>query len=226
VVYGELEDNCAPLIENGTRFMAPVIDGQKTGWFYDHRENRAVLNRLVTGKRVLDVFSYIGGWGVQAARHGAAEVHCVDSSAKALDWVAQNAELNGVADRMTCWEGDAFEALRQLKDSGERFDVVVVDPPALIPRRKDIKAGEQAYHRLNQLAMRLLNRDGLLVAGSCSMHLGETRLPGIIRTLGRELDRDVLIQHVGSQGADHPVVPAIPETRYLKAVFARVLPTR
>ena len=226
VVYGELEDNCAPLIENGTRFMAPVIDGQKTGWFYDHRENRAVLNRLVTGKRVLDVFSYIGGWGVQAARHGAAEVHCVDSSAKALDWVAQNAELNGVADRMTCWEGDAFEALRQLKDSGERFDVVVVDPPALIPRRKDIKAGEQAYHRLNQLAMRLLNRDGLLVAGSCSMHLGETRLPGIIRTLGRELDRDVLIQHIGSQGADHPVVPAIPETRYLKAVFARVLPTR
>ncbi|MFK4752435.1 class I SAM-dependent rRNA methyltransferase [Oceanobacter antarcticus] len=226
VVYGELEDNCAPLVENGTRFMAPVIDGQKTGWFYDHRENRAVLNRLVTGKRVLDVFSYIGGWGVQAARHGAAEVHCVDSSAKALDWVAQNAELNGVADRMTCWEGDAFEALRQLKDSGERFDVVVVDPPALIPRRKDIKAGEQAYHRLNQLAMRLLNRDGLLVAGSCSMHLGETRLPGIIRTLGRELDRDVLIQHVGSQGADHPVIPAIPETRYLKAVFARVLPTR
>ncbi|MDO6680788.1 MULTISPECIES: class I SAM-dependent rRNA methyltransferase [unclassified Oceanobacter] len=226
VVYGELEDNCAPMIENGTRFMVPVIDGQKTGWFYDHRENRAVLNRLVTGKRVLDVFSYIGGWGVQAARHGAAEVHCVDSSAKALDWVAQNAELNGVAERMTCWEGDAFEALRQLKDSGERFDVVVVDPPALIPRRKDIKAGEQAYHRLNQLAMRLLNRDGLLVAGSCSMHLGETRLPSIIRTLGRELDRDVLIQHVGSQGADHPVVPAIPETRYLKAVFARVLPTR
>ncbi|MDO6805728.1 class I SAM-dependent methyltransferase, partial [Wenyingzhuangia sp. 1_MG-2023] len=74
VVYGELEDNCAPMIENGTRFMVPVIDGQKTGWFYDHRENRAVLNRLVTGKRVLDVFSYIGGWGVQAARHVAAEV--------------------------------------------------------------------------------------------------------------------------------------------------------
>jgi len=101
-----------------------------------------------------------------------------------------------------------------------------VDPPAFIPRRKDIKAGEQAYHRINQLAMRLLNRDGILVAGSCSMHLGEGRLPEIIRTLGRELDRDVVIQHVGGQGADHPVVPAIPETRYLKAVFARVLPTR
>ncbi len=226
VVQGALEDDCAPLIENDTRFMAPVIHGQKTGWFYDHRENRAQLNRLVKGKRVLDVFSYIGGWGVQAANHGAAEVHCVDASAQALDWVEQNAALNGVAEKVQCWEGDAFAALRQLKDNGERFDVVVMDPPALIPKRKDIKAGEQAYHRLNSLAMRLLSKDGLLVAASCSMHLGEERLPDMLRIMGRELDRDVLIQHIGSQGADHPVVPAIPETRYLKAVFARVLPTR
>ena len=226
VVQGALEDDCAPLIENDTRFMAPVIHGQKTGWFYDHRENRAQLNRLVKGKRVLDVFSYVGGWGVQAANHGAAEVHCVDASAQALDWVEQNAALNGVAEKVQCWEGDAFAALRQLKDNGERFDVVVMDPPALIPKRKDIKAGEQAYHRLNSLAMRLLSKDGLLVAASCSMHLGEDRLPDMLRIMGRELDRDVLIQHVGSQGADHPVVPAIPETRYLKAVFARVLPTR
>ena len=226
VVQGALEDDCAPLIENDTRFMAPVIHGQKTGWFYDHRENRAQLNRLVKGKRVLDVFSYVGGWGVQAANHGAAEVHCVDASAQALDWVEQNAALNGVAEQVQCWEGDAFAALRQMKDNGERFDVIVMDPPALIPKRKDIKAGEQAYHRLNSLAMRLLSKDGLLVAASCSMHLGEDRLPDMLRIMGRELDRDVLIQHVGSQGADHPVVPAIPETRYLKAVFARVLPTR
>jgi len=226
IVHGELVDDCAPLIENDTNFMAPVIHGQKTGWFYDHRENRAQLNRLVKGKRVLDVFSYVGGWGIQAANHGAAEVHCVDASAQALDWVEQNAMLNGVADKLHCWEGDAFEALRQLKDNGERFDVVVVDPPAFIPRRKDIKAGELAYRRLNQMAMRLLNKDGILVSASCSMHLAEDRLPDMIRILGRELDREVMIQHVGSQGADHPVIPAVPETRYLKAVFARVLPTR
>lgn len=226
VIQGALEDDCAPLIENDTRFMAPVIHGQKTGWFYDHRENRAQLNRLVQGKRVLDVFSYVGGWGVQAANHGAAEVHCVDASAQALDWVEQNAALNGVEEKIHCWEGDAFAALKQLRDNGERFDIVVVDPPAFIPRRKDIKAGEQAYKRINQIAMRLLSKDGLIVSGSCSMHLGEDRLPDILRTLGRELDRDVMIQHVGSQGADHPVLPAIPETRYLKAVFARVLPTR
>lgn len=226
IVHGELEDNCAPLIENDTNFMAPVIHGQKTGWFYDHRENRAVLNRLVNGKRVLDVFSYVGGWGVQAANHGASEVHCIDASGQALDWVEQNAALNGVEEKLHCWEGDAFQAMKQLKDAGEKFDIVVVDPPAFIPRRKDIKAGEQAYRRLNQLAMRLLNKDGLLVAGSCSMHLGDDRLPDMLRILGRELDREVLIQHIGSQGADHPVLPAIAETRYLKAVFARVLPTR
>lgn len=226
IVHGQLEDDCAPLIENETRFMAPVIHGQKTGWFYDHRENRAQLNRLVKGKRVLDVFSYVGGWGVQAANHGASEVHCVDASAQALDWVEENAALNGVEDKLHCWEGDAFAALKQLRDNGERFDIVVVDPPAFIPRRKDVKAGEQAYKRINQIAMRLLNRDGMIVAGSCSMHLADDRLPDILRVLGRELDREVLIQHVGSQGADHPVLPAIPETRYLKAVFARVLPTR
>jgi len=226
IVHGALEDNCAPLIENDTNFMAPVIHGQKTGWFYDHRENRAVLNRLVNGKRVLDVFSYVGGWGVQAANHGASEVHCIDASGQALDWVEQNAALNGVEEKLHCWEGDAFQAMKQLKDAGEKFDIVVVDPPAFIPRRKDIKAGEQAYRRLNQLAMRLLNKDGLLVAGSCSMHLGDDRLPDMLRILGRELDREVLIQHIGSQGADHPVLPAIAETRYLKAVFARVLPTR
>ena len=206
--------------------MAPVIHGQKTGWFYDHRDNRARLNTLVKDKRVLDVFSYVGGWGVQAANHGASEVHCVDASAQALDWVEQNAALNGVAEKMVCWEGDAFAALKQLRDNGEKFDVVVVDPPAFIPRRKDIKAGELAYKRINQLAMRLLNRDGIIMSASCSMHLGETRLPDMLRELGRELDRDVLIQYTGSQGADHPVVPAIPETRYLKAVSARVLPTR
>ncbi|MDF1762711.1 MAG: RlmI/RlmK family 23S rRNA methyltransferase, partial [Oleibacter sp.] len=110
-------------------------------------------------------------------------------------------------------------------DSGERFDVVVVDPPAFIPRRKDIKAGELAYKRLNQMAMRLLNPHGLLVSGSCSMHLGEDRLPDILRSSARELNRDVLIQYVGSQGADHPVIPAIAETRYLKAVFAHVFPS-
>jgi len=225
IVQGALVDNMAMVEENGVPCWAPVIEGQKTGWFYDHRMNRAELQKVVKGKRVLDVFSYVGGWGIQAAAAGAAEVHCSDASAKALDFVELNAELNGVQDKVVTWEGDAFQCLRQLRDNRETFDVVVVDPPAFIPRRKDIKEGEQAYRRINQLAMRLLAKDGLLVSASCSMHLAEDSLQDIIRSVARETDRDATIVAQGHQGPDHPVLPAIPETRYLKSMFVRVLPT-
>lgn len=124
------------LEENGVKFEAPVIQGQKTGWFYDHRMNRARLAPYAKGKRVLDLYSYIGGWGVQAAAFGASEVFCVDASAFALDGVERNAALNGVAEKMTCIEGDVFEALKELKASEERFDVIVADPPAFIKRKK------------------------------------------------------------------------------------------
>lgn len=223
VVFGEVPRRVA-LRENGVAFEAPVFDGQKTGWFYDHREARARLKGLVTGKRVLDVFSYIGGWGVQAAAFGAAEVHCVDASEKALDQVMRNAALNGVEDRLHTLQGDAFEALQALKQEGERFDVVIMDPPAFITRRKDHKAGLQAYRRANELAMRLLSRDGLLVSGSCSMHLAREELVDVLRASARHIDRTAQIVHHGHQGADHPIHPAIPETEYLKSVFARVLP--
>ena len=223
VAYGEVPKQVA-LRENGVAFTAPVFDGQKTGWFYDHRESRARLKGLVAGKRVLDVFSYVGGWGVQAAAFGAAEVHCVDGSEFALDQVMANAALNGVEGRVQTLQGDAFDALQALKQDNERFDVVIMDPPAFIARRKDHKAGLQAYRRANELAMRLLSRDGLLISGSCSMHLARAELVDVIRASARHLDRNAQIVHHGHQGADHPIHPAIPETEYLKAVFARVLP--
>lgn len=223
VAYGEVPERLA-LTENGVRFETLVRDGQKTGWFYDHREARAKLKGLVTGKRVLDVFSYIGGWGVQAAAFGASEVHCVDGSEKALDQVMRNAKLNGVESKVQTLQGDAFDALTALKQDGERFDVIVLDPPAFITRRKDHKAGLQAYRRANELAMRLLTRDGLLVSASCSMHLAREELVDVIRASSRHIDRQAQILHHGHQGADHPIHPAIPETEYLKAVFARVLP--
>ncbi|MFX4681872.1 RsmD family RNA methyltransferase, partial [Acinetobacter baumannii] len=115
------------------------------------RESRARLKGLVAGKRVLDVFSYIGGWGVQAAAFGAAEVHCVDASERALDQVVRNAALNGLQGKVQTLQGDAFDALQALKQDGERFDVVIMDPPAFITRRKDHKAGLQAYRRANEL---------------------------------------------------------------------------
>nr|WP_205599161.1 class I SAM-dependent rRNA methyltransferase [Halomonas faecis] len=221
VVKGVL-DGPVLLEENGVRFAVPVLDGQKTGWFYDHRSNRAWLNALVPGKRVLDVFSYVGGWGVQAAAHGASEVLCVDASAPALERVAENAALNGLHERVAVGEGDAFEALSALRAEGERFDVVILDPPAFIKKRKDIASGERAYSRLNREAMRLLGRDGLLLSASCSMHLAPERLVEVVRGAVRHQDRHGQVIFQGHQAGDHPVHPAIPETAYLKALGVRV----
>ncbi|HWV09402.1 MAG TPA: class I SAM-dependent rRNA methyltransferase [Pseudomonas sp.] len=212
------------LEENGVKFEAPVIEGQKTGWFYDHRMNRARLAPYVKGKRVLDLFSYIGGWGVQAAAFGASDVMCVDASGFALDGVERNAALNGLTDQVACVEGDVFEALKQLKAAEERFDVIVADPPAFIKRKKDIKNGEAAYRRLNETAMRLLNKDGILISASCSMHLEEDNLQNILLTSARHLDRNIQLLERGAQGPDHPVHPAIVETRYIKSLTVRLLP--
>lgn len=221
--YGAVPEWVA-LEENGVKFEAPVIEGQKTGWFYDHRMNRARLAPYVKGKRVLDLFSYVGGWGVQAAAFGASEVFCVDASAFALDGVERNATLNGFAEKVTCVEGDVFAALRELKSAEERFDVVIADPPAFIKRKKDIKNGEAAYRRLNETAMRLLNKDGILVSASCSMHLEEDNLQNILLTSARHLDRNIQLLERGAQGPDHPVHPAINETRYIKSLTMRLLP--
>lgn len=222
--YGDVPE-WAALEENGMKFEAPIIEGQKTGWFYDHRMNRARLAPYVQGKRVLDLFSYIGGWGVQAAVFGASEVMCVDASGFALDGVERNAALNGVAEKMVCVEGDVFEALKELKAADERFDVIVADPPAFIKRKKDVKNGEAAYRRLNEQAMRLLNKDGILVSASCSMHLVEENLQEILLSSARHLDRHIQLIERGAQGPDHPVHLAIPETRYIKSLTCRILPS-
>ena len=222
VAYGDVP-KLLPLVENGVKFLAPAHDGQKTGWFYDHRESRAQLQRVVKGKRVLDVFSYAGSWGVQAAAFGAAEVTCIDASQFALDIVKQNAALNGLEDKVKTLQGDAFQMLTELKQQGEQFDVIVLDPPAFMQKRKDHANGLQAYRRINELAMRLLVKDGILVSGSCSMHLKTEELVDVIRGASRHLDKSAQVVFIGGQGADHPIHPAIPETSYLKCVMARVL---
>ncbi len=209
--------------ENATRFEVPLLSGQKTGWFYDHRMNRQRVQQLARGMRVLDVFSYIGGWGIEAATAGAEHVVCVDSSAKALDQVERNAVLNGVADRLESIQGDAFEALKALRAEREKFDMVIVDPPAFIKRKKDVKKGVEAYRRLNQAAMQLLGKDGILVSASCSYHLQRDTLRDLLHQSSRHLDRTMQIIGQGHQGPDHPVHPAIAETDYIKCLFGRVV---
>lgn len=213
------------LEENGVRFEVSVAQGQKTGWFYDHRLNRAALAPYVRGARVLDVFSYVGGWGVQAAAFGARQVLCIDSSAPALELAKTNARHNGLDDKLGTLCGDAFEMMKSLRESNEKFDVVIVDPPAFIPRKKDIPAGEAAYTRLNQLAMQLLLPGGILVSASCSMHLQRDRLLDIIRSTARHTDRHAQLLEQGHQGPDHPILPAVPETDYIKSMTVRVLPS-
>lgn len=221
VAHGDVPE-FLPLIENGTRFEVPVWKGQKTGWFYDHRLNRERICRHVEGKRVLDICSYIGGWGVQAANSGATHVTCVDASKQALDWVQQNAALNNVQDNVECIQGDAFLVMEKLIEEQQKFDVVILDPPAFIPKRKDINAGERAYQKMNQLGMRLLGSEGILLSASCSMHLSESSLDRILCQTGRTLDRHVQVIERGSQGPDHPVHPGISETRYIKSLMCRV----
>jgi 23S rRNA (cytosine1962-C5)-methyltransferase len=209
------------VIEGGLEFRAPLAEGQKTGWFFDQAGNRQTLSRYVArGARVLDVFSYVGAWGVRAAKSGAREVLCVDSSASALELATGNAERNGL--KLGTRKGDAFDVLEDLAKMRERFDVVIIDPPAFAKRRKDLPKALAAYKRLNQLAMRLISDDGILVSCSCSYHVSAEDLQDAIAKAARAAEKHLQILEVGGQAADHPVHPAIPETRYLKAYFCRV----
>ncbi|MDP9083775.1 MAG: class I SAM-dependent rRNA methyltransferase [Pseudomonadota bacterium] len=209
------------VIEDGLEFRAPLSEGQKTGWFFDQAANRRALTHYVRkGARVLDVFSYVGAWGVRAGRSGAGEVSCVDSSTAALELAAGNGERNGV--KLATLKGDAFDVLEELAKKRERFDVVIIDPPAFAKRKKDLPKALAAYKRLNQLAMQLLRDDGILVSCSCSYHVSAEELQDAIAKAARAIEKHVQILQTGGQAADHPVHPAIPETRYLKAYFCRV----
>jgi 23S rRNA G2069 N7-methylase RlmK/C1962 C5-methylase RlmI len=211
----------AVVVEGGLRFRVPLVEGQKTGWFFDQSANRQALRKYVrAGARVLDVFSYVGAWGVRAAKDGAAEVVCVDSSASALELAVQNARQNSLS--ITTRKGDAFNMLEALCDARAQFDIVIVDPPAFAKRKKDLPKALAAYKRLNQLALRLLADDGILVSCSCSYHVSAEELQDAIAKAARGAGKHLQVLELGGQAPDHPVHPAIPETRYLKAYFCRV----
>jgi 23S rRNA (cytosine1962-C5)-methyltransferase len=214
-------DKPAWVIEDGLEFQAPLADGQKTGWFFDQAANRRALSKYLSpGGRVLDVFSYVGAWGIRAAHLGAREVTCVDSSAAALELAAANAQHNRVT--LATRKGDAFDVLEEFAQQGARFDVVIIDPPAFAKRKKDVPKALAAYKRLNQLAIQVLAPEGILVSCSCSFHVSAEELQDVIAKAARGADKHLQILEMGGQAPDHPVHPAIPETRYLKAYFCRI----
>ena len=217
--YGKVGD-LARVEENGIEYQVPLASGQKTGWFFDQAANRRDLSHFMAkGARVLDVFSYVGAWGVRALHAGAREVQCVDSSQAALELATRNAGAHG--NKLKVVKGDAFDVLEEFAAKGERFDVVVIDPPAFAKRKKDVPKALAAYKRLNQLAMQLI-ADGILVSCSCSFHVSAEELQDAIAKAARSAQKHLQILQLGGQAADHPVHPAIPETRYLKAYFCRV----
>jgi 23S rRNA (cytosine1962-C5)-methyltransferase len=218
VAAGEVPEEVR-VVEQGLEFTAPIRGGQKTGWFYDQRDNRARLERYRPAS-LLDVFSYTGAWGLSAAARGA-RATLVDSSSAALEIARLDAGRLGM--EVETVQGQAFDVLKALAEDGRRFAAVVVDPPAFIKRRKDHKSGLAAYQHINQLAMRVLEGDGLLVSCSCSFHLSQDELLLAIQRAARHLGKFVQVLELGGQSADHPSHPAIPETRYLKAAFCRVV---
>jgi 23S rRNA (cytosine1962-C5)-methyltransferase len=217
--FGEVPD-FIEVPEGGVTYRVPLAAGQKTGWYFDQAANRAMLARHVRNARVLDVFSYAGSFGLQAGRAGASAVTCVDSSAAALEAASATADANGL--EVELLQGDAFETLEALAADRRRFDVVIIDPPAFIKRKKDHPKGLAGYRRLNQLAMQVLDRDGLLLSCSCSYHLGPGELTDAVQRAARHLGRFAQLIVVGAQSPDHPVHPAIDETRYLRAFLFRV----
>lgn len=220
LALGELPERIL-IEENGMQFVTDIAHGQKTGWFFDHRLSRQQLAGWTKGLKVLDLFSYAGAWGIPAAVQ-ADSVVCVDSSASALELAAESSRINRLDDKMQFVKSDVFDFLKQMREENQRFDAIVLDPPALIKRKKDFKTGFEAYRRLNQMALQVLNVGGFLVSASCSHHLSRDNLHEILRASSRHVDRDLQIIATGGQGPDHPVHPALPETDYLKTFFCSV----
>lgn len=211
------------MIENDVKFTVPLHKGQKTGWFYDQRNNHARLKPYVKDQSVLDVFSYLGGFGVTAAHYGAKKVCCIESSTYASQLIQTNAILNQCDDRIEIITDDAFDALNSLQSLGKRYDVIILDPPAFVKKRKDLKNGLAAYQRINQAALKLLDNNGILISCSCSMHVSLSDLIDVLKRACFRTQKSLQIVEIGHQAPDHPLHLHLPESDYLKAVFARVI---
>ena len=222
VLRGQAPTAPIPVEMNGATYMADVMGGQKTGIFFDQRPNHAFAANLSKGARVLDVFSHVGGFGLAALANGAASVLAVDGSAPALELAQAGADAMGVSDKFQTRRGDAFATLEALAEEGAQFDVVICDPPAFAPGRKSLDAGLRAYERVARLAAGLVKDGGYLGVCSCSHAADLTKFRNAsARGIGRAGKRSQVI-YTGFAGPDHPLLPHLAESGYLKAVFFRL----
>jgi len=217
VARGSL-DGPAPVHENGAVFRADLLAGQKTGWFFDQRDNRRFTANLARGARVLDLYCCTGGFAVQAARAGAAAVLGIDRSEPALVLAVEAAELNGVGGTCSFRRGEAFAEAGGLAAKDERFDIVIADPPAFAKSRKEVPAALRGYRKLARLAASVTAGGGLLFIASCSFHAGAAEFAEAVRRGLADAGRAGRILRVAGADADHPIHPALPETAYLKTL--------
>jgi len=223
LVCGETPPPVIFVSENDTQFGVDVMTGQKTGFYFDQRENRSAVARYCRDRRVLDLYCYTGGFGITAARAGGAgEVVGVDSSATAITMAQENARLNEVSDRVEFRQSDVQQMLRQLTDAGEQFDVVIADPPKFARHRKGIEQALRAYLKLNINAVPVLAPGGILVTCSCSGLVSREQFHGVLHQVSLETGRRLQILEDRGQAGDHPVAVQCPEGAYLKCVICRV----
>lgn len=221
LLFGEVPDR-VEMQENGVRFLVDVKEGQKTGFFLDQKENRAAIAPFVPGMRVLDCFTHTGSFALHAARYGAAEVTGVDISEHACACALENARLNGVEDRVRFECANAFDFLRAHQTAGEQYDVVILDPPAFTKTRSAVEGALRGYKEINLRGMKLTRDGGYFITCSCSQHV----TPDLFRGMLLEAQKDAHVQlrqiEWRTQGRDHPILLASPETQYLKCGIFQV----
>jgi 23S rRNA (cytosine1962-C5)-methyltransferase len=220
IAYGSIPDSVI-ISSSGLRFLVDVADGQKTGFFLDQEANRPLMKQYVfPGAKVLDLFCYAGAWGLHAAAAGAAEVTGVDSSPGAIQLAESNAALNGMEDRFHAVRHNALEFLKR---SHETWDVVILDPPAFIKSRSQIKEGQKGYIDFNRRALTKLNPGGILFTCSCSHHLDAQTFEETVAIAARQSGKELRILDTRGQGPDHPFLLSMPETRYLKVIVGQIV---
>jgi 23S rRNA (cytosine1962-C5)-methyltransferase len=219
VVKGDLSQP-VELIENGCRFLADLASGQKTGWFFDQRDNRAALAAVSRGRSVIDFYSYAGGFALQAARAGASRVIAVDRSESSLALASQSALLNDLA--LECVRADAFAEMERLLAAGQSFGVVVADPPAFVKNKKDLASGAKGYRKMTRLAAQLVEPGGFLLVASCSHHMSAENFAEEVRHGLGNARREGRILRVSGAASDHPLHPSLPESAYLKAMLLQL----
>ncbi len=221
---GILRGTLEPVVteEDGIRYRVDLLEGQKTGLFLDQRENRLAIRRYAPGAHVLDCFCNDGGFALHAAAAGATEVIGVDSSGPAVMRAVQNAALNGLGEKIRFIERDAFDYLREAVDQGQAFDVIVLDPPSFARSKKTVATARKGYEEIHAYAFRLLRKGGILITASCSHHMYEETFLTLISDSCRSAGKSLVLLEWRGAAPDHPVLPAMPETRYLKCGIFRV----